>query len=141
MKKLSIVLILLISAIVANCASLTSASQSISNAISSVVSSPSASGWVGDFQARNLQYQKDVQAIIQIQTEDQSFHEEKLQRALAKAAGKHGILNWERHIDTYYGIGRGLKASHASSDEVQSILKSIQNSTLQNELEKGYQSI
>lgn len=143
MKKYQFLIAILVTISFVQCGSFSSISTSISTSISSisgVISSPSASGYVGDFQARNVQFQKDVQAIISIESMNPSS-QEKLNRVLAKAAQKNGILNWERHIDTYYGIGLGLKSSQASLNDLKTILNSIQNQTLKNELEKGYSSI
>ncbi len=137
-----------------NCAissSLDSISQS-SNSISRSLNSLSASleSISGSFKSSSESLSKDNEkkeqtlyikevsyftkfAIIENLSSDQYLRE------LNHIARNHGIVDWEINANTYIGIGKGMKISNVSSNQLQEFLRSLSNSYIKEHISYGYQ--
>jgi len=97
------------------------AACSISKSISSPFESSSASSASSSRSSspeRGLAYREDVrdytQAYVKSGGDFASFS-----RGLGSIAQKHGVSNWEADMDTYVGIGAGLKQAGATQSQLE----------------------
>ncbi|GBF50587.1 hypothetical protein LPTSP4_21130 [Leptospira ryugenii] len=137
------------------CASLDTASGSLSRlgfsisdstsallkSLSTSVSSVSDSISKATEEEKAAMYQKDIEAAIVLLHEEPKSASE-LERELQNIAMKHGISNWQGQSVTYVGIGKGLRLAGAKESEFLALKDTLalQNQSIAKHLEEGYKS-
>lgn len=153
---LPISILLTLAIVFSQCASLDTASGSLSRfafsasdstsallkSLSTSVSSVSDSISSETKGEKESAYRQDVKSSIVL------FHKHPatqidMENDLAMIAKEHGIPNWKNNANTYLGIGQGLKAASASQKEFDMIIDRVaeNNLAMANLLKEGYLSL
>jgi hypothetical protein len=138
------------------CASLDTASQSLSRfafsasdstsallkSLSTSVSSISDSISSGSKEEKESAYRQDVKSTLVMFYKHPTTRND-LEQDLTLVAKEHGITNWKNNANTYLGIGQGLRLSSATEVEFDQIVQRVsQNNTkMASLLKEGYVSL
>ncbi len=140
----------------AQCASLDTASGSLSRlafsasdstsallkSLSTSVSSISDSISSATKEEKESSYRHDIKSTLVLFYKHPT-NQVDLEKDLALVAKEHGIPNWKHNGNTYLGIGQGLKASGANEKEFNEIVARIteNNHQMADLLKEGYISL
>jgi|JI10StandDraft_1071094.scaffolds.fasta_scaffold118574_2 hypothetical protein len=146
---------LTIAFISSQCASLDTASGSLSRlafsasdstsallkSLSTSVSSISESISSGSKEEKESAYRQDIKSALVLFYKHPATQKD-LEKDLSLVARDHGITNWKNNANTYRGIGQGLKSANANAKEFESIVERISqnNEKMANLLKEGYLS-
>lgn len=115
------------------CTSLSDSSASVSDFVSSPVTSLSRSS------SPEIAYREDVRDYVVGHVQAGSVGAD-LVRSLGEVAKKHGISDWERNEATFRGIGAGLKKLGYNQAQVDGFKANVTSSPEQGKwLQRGYE--
>ena len=123
--------VLLLTAV--GCTSFSDSSRSISQIVSSPLTSISRSSSPDDT------YREDVRDVTAAHVRGSGSTED-LRREIAHVAAQHGVSDWERHRSTYLGVGAGLKEAGYRPVELESFIRSFASTPEQGDwIRQGYE--
>ena len=117
---------------VVGCSSFSASSKSISQIVSSPLTSISRSS------SPDESYREDVRDVTAAHIKGTGSAED-LRREIAHVAAEHGVSDWEHDKSTYLGIGAGLKKAGYRQVEVDTFIRGFTETPEQAEwIRSGY---